>query len=107
MWCPALLNGACRRAAGRSLCGKNMNAAINTIRIDAAGAAAGAPASAGDAEQTRSHQQAWGSAAADRPARGHPGRQHPAAWAVVRWGEADHLQDVGALASAFGGGTAG
>jgi hypothetical protein len=48
-----------------------VNAAINTIRIDASG-----------------------------------GRQR-CRWAVVRWGDVEHLESVGALASAFGGGAAG
>lgn len=52
---------------------RNVNASINTLRVEA-------------------------------PAGGGPGG---ARWAVVRWGDDEHLSGVGALASAFGGGTAG
>lgn len=36
-----------------------------------------------------------------------PGTPPSYRWAVVRWGEEGHLAGVGALASAFGGGTEG
>lgn len=36
-----------------------------------------------------------------------PGTPPRFRWAVIRWGEDDHLARVGALASAFGGGTEG
>ncbi len=36
-----------------------------------------------------------------------PGAPPQFRWAVVRWGEEGHLAGVGALASAFGGGTEG
>lgn len=49
--------------------GHNLNAAINTIRVEA--------------------------------------RQPRALWAVVRWGDVEHLREVGALSSAFGGGSEG
>ncbi|KAL4428138.1 hypothetical protein ABPG75_002227 [Micractinium tetrahymenae] len=93
------LSAAYKRAAGHPLFGKNVNAAINTLRIDAA-AAPGQAAAAG--------RPAGGAAAAAAPGgTGAAGQRRQAAWAVVRWGDADHLQGVGALASAFGGGTAG
>lgn len=62
-------------AAGYHNREKNVNASINTIRVEAA---AGGGSGAGGAR-----------------------------WAVVRWGDDGHLAGVGALASAFGGGTAG
>jgi hypothetical protein len=34
-------------------------------------------------------------------------RQPRSVWAVLQWGDAGHLASVGALASAFGGGSAG
>lgn len=114
------LSAAYRRATGQHLCGRNVNAAINTIRIDAAGLGRGGgrPAGAAAAEQALAataqeqpqdcQRQAGQAALGDGPARGHSCRQRrQATWAVVQWGEADHLQGVGALASAFGGSTAG
>ncbi len=61
-----------RRAAGFHNREKNVNASINTIRIEVV-----------------------------------PGWPPSYRWAVVRWGEEGHLAGVGALASAFGGGTEG
>ena len=62
----------CRRAAGFHNREKNVNASINTIRIEVV-----------------------------------PGTPPSYRWAVVCWGEEGHLAGVGALASAFGGGTEG
>lgn len=64
------LHAAYRRATGHTYNGKNINGALNFIKVE--------------------------------PARG-PGQ--PASWAVVRWAVVDHLQDVGFLTTAFGGGS--
>lgn len=67
-------------ATGHAPPGKNINGSINTLRID--------PGQDG--------QQAGA---------GEGGRR--CTWALVRWGDVDHLHEVGFLHKAFGGGTRG
>ena len=72
------LCSAYRRATGCSYRGRNVNAAINVLRVEAGPCQDKASAAVGSR------------------------------WAVVRWGDTEHLDGgVGALGSAFGGGEAG
>jgi probable phosphoglycerate mutase len=71
------LYAAHRRATGHAPASKNVNGALNFIRIDPP------PKGAAAAAAARS------------------------SWAVVRWGVVDHLEDVGFLHGGFGGGSKG
>lgn len=103
------LQAAYMRAAGHPNWGKNVNASINTIRIDALGPAGGSgplgqqenEQQLGQQQQGQQQQQQLG----QQQQQARPRRR--CQWAVVRWGDAEHLEGVGALASAFGGGTEG
>jgi len=105
-----------RRAAGHPNWGKNVNASINTIRVEAVAGPCKQQQQQDGQQQGQGQQQEDGLEQEQGQDQQQQQQQQPPEqqaapqrflWAVVRWGDADHLGSVGALASAFGGGTEG